>query len=380
MTAMTTAFSTLEKLPRDGLAVAGLSKQFGSNRVIRDVDLTVGAGEVVALVGPSGAGKTTLCRMIAGLEQPDTGSCHLGGANVASMPPGQRRVAMMFESYALYPHLSVRENILSPLQARAKGRLGDDVRKHVDQLLTLLEIAHLGDRQPVALSGGQKQRVALARALVQDPSALLLDEPISHLDAKLRHKLRGEIRRRLSARGHPSIWSTPDGLEGLSVGDRVAVLVEGKIEQIGTPEDIWLRPASIRVAKLFGDPPMNILQGEIRTEGDKAIFRRSDLTIELPATPASAVGKLSSRTVFLGLRPGGMTLSNSDAPGAIAGQVYSNEAFGKHALVTIRTGAGDLVKIKTKEATSLGLGEPVGFQYGVDEFFLFDGGTGNAAL
>jgi multiple sugar transport system ATP-binding protein len=377
---MTTAFSKLDTLPRDGLAVSGLCKQFGSNSVIRNVDLSVGAGEVVALVGPSGAGKTTLCRMIAGLEQPDTGACHLGGVNLASMPPGQRRVAMMFESYALYPHLSVRENILSPLQARAKGRLGDDVRQNVDQLLTLLEIAHLGDRQPVALSGGQKQRVALARALVQDPSALLLDEPISHLDAKLRHKLRGEIRRRLSARGHPSIWSTPDGLEGLSVGDRVAVLVEGGIEQIGTPEDIWLRPASIRVAKLFGDPPMNVLQGEIRIDGGRTRFHRSDLAIELPDAQAWAAARLSSRAVFLGLRPGGLSLSAADAPGAIAGQVYSNEAFGKHALVTVRTGAGDLVKIKTKEATALGLGEPIGFQHGTDEFFLFDGGTGNAVL
>ncbi|ODT32432.1 MAG: hypothetical protein ABS35_01785 [Kaistia sp. SCN 65-12] len=377
---MTTAFPPLNTLPRDGLAVSGLCKQFGSNRVIRDVDLAVAPGEVVALVGPSGAGKTTLCRMIAGLEHPDTGTCRLGGIDVATTPPGQRRVAMMFESYALYPHLSVRENILSPLQARAKGRLGDDFKRHVDQLLALLEIAHLGDRQPVALSGGQKQRVALARALVQDPSALLLDEPISHLDAKLRHKLRGEIRRRLSARGHPSIWSTPDGLEGLSVGDRVAVLVEGKIEQIGTPEDIWLRPASIRVAKLFGDPPMNILQGEIHTEGGKTSFRRSDLTIELPAAQASTTGKLGGRAVFLGLRPGGLTLSSVGAPGSVAGQIYSNEAFGKHALVTVRTGAGDLVKIKTKESAALTLGEPIGFQYGADEFFLFDGGTGNAAL
>lgn len=377
---MTTAFSSHETLPRDGLAVSGLGKQFGSARVLRDVDLTVGAGEVLALVGPSGAGKTTLCRMIAGLEHPDTGSCHMGGTDVASMPPGQRRVAMMFESYALYPHLSVRENILSPLRAHAKGRLGDDVAQHVDQLLTLLEIAHLGDRQPVALSGGQKQRVALARALVQDPSVLLLDEPISHLDAKLRHKLRGEIRRRLSARRHPSIWSTPDGLEGLSVGDRVAVLVEGRIEQIGTPQDIWLRPASVRVAKLFGDPPMNILQGEVQVENGKTCFRRSDLVIELPAAQAQAAGHAGGRAVFLGLRPGGLTLASADAPGAIAGQVYSNEAFGKHVLVTVRTGAGDLVKIKTKEAVSLSLGEAVGFQYGADEFFLFDGGTGNAAL
>ncbi|WP_018182768.1 ABC transporter ATP-binding protein [Kaistia granuli] len=374
---MATSFPTIDRRPRDGLAVAGLSKRFGGNEVIQNVSLAVAPGEVLALVGPSGAGKTTLCRMIAGLESPDRGSCHLAGQDVGAVAPGDRRVALMFESYALYPHLTVRENITSPLQARSRGRLAEGVKEAVDQLLTLLEIAHLGDRQPVALSGGQKQRVALARALVQNPSALLLDEPISHLDAKLRHKLRGEIRRRLSGKDHPSIWSTPDGLEGLSVGDRVAVLAEGRIEQIGTPEDIWLRPASIKVAKLFGDPPMNVLKGELHSQGEMSFFRGPEVSIELPPSLAARAKSGADRGVYLGVRPGALTLAEVGAPAGVPAQVYSNEAFGKHSIVTLRTGAGDLVKIKQKDHVALTLGAPVSFLYGAGEFFLFDGKTGS---
>ena len=182
----------------------------------------MGAGEVLALVGPSGAGKTTLCRLSPGLGGRGLG---LSTRNdITDQAASERRMALMFESYALYPHMTVRENVMSPLRARAKGRQLAEAPAAVDRLLGLLEVLHLADRHPADLSGGQKQRVALARALVQDTSVLMLDEPISHLDAKLRHKLRGEIRRMLSERGHPSVWCTPDGLEALSVGDRVAVI------------------------------------------------------------------------------------------------------------------------------------------------------------
>lgn len=377
MTAMAT-IPSLDDRARGGLYLSEISKQFGSATVLDGISLSVGEGEVLALVGSSGAGKTTLCRVIAGLEQPEAGSCFIDGEDVRARAPGDRRVALMFESYALYPHLTVRENVMSPLQARAKGNLPEGANSRVDEVLTLLEIAHLDARQPVALSGGQKQRVALARALVQAPKVLLLDEPISHLDAKLRHKLRGEIRRLLGNRNHPTIWSTPDGLEGLSVGDRVAVLDQGRIEQVGTPEDIWLRPASVKVAKLFGDPPMNVLRGEMQAQGDKTFFRRSDMAIELPHTLVASAKRGAGKAVFLGLRPDGLTLSAAGTPGATAAQVYSNESFGKHSIVTLRVEGGDLVKIKAKQHSALSLGEAVGFQYGAAAFYLFDGETGSA--
>jgi ABC-type sugar transport system ATPase subunit len=356
------------------LYLAGVSKSFGGVAAIQDATFSVAAGEILALVGPSGAGKTTLCRIIAGLEQPDAGSTFVSGHDMAGRPAGERHMALMFESYALYPHLTVRENVMSPLRARAKGRDCADGAATVDRLLALLEMTHLCERHPAALSGGQKQRVALARALVQQPSALMLDEPMSHLDAKLRHKLRGGVRRMLGDRPHPTIWCTPDGLEALSVGDRVAVLNRGRIEQIGTPADIWLRPASIRVAKLFGDPPTNVLAGKLEIRDGRTFFARPEMSIELPDSLAASAAGLPSRDVFLGLRPKGIALNQG--PGEITAQVYSTEAFGKHSIVTLRLDGGDLLKIKTQEAIGSALGSPISFTCDLSDSLLFDGQSG----
>ncbi|RIK97067.1 MAG: ABC transporter ATP-binding protein [Proteobacteria bacterium] len=367
------------KTAADGLQLLNVSKTFDQTEVLHDIDLTVAPGEVLALVGPSGAGKTTLCRIIAGLETPSSGQCYMNGTDMTAMPPGDRRVAMMFESYALYPHLSVGDNVRSPLLARAKGGLPPTAGQHIEQLLAVLEIAHLSDRLPSELSGGQKQRTALARALIQNPNALLLDEPISHLDAKLRHKLRGEIRQILNARPHPTIWSTPDGLEGLSVGDRIAVLIAGRIEQIGTPEDIWLRPASVKVARLFGDPPMNILPGELQDGQGRIDFHCRSMTMTLPPALAASAKAIKGRAAFLGLRPNGLTLHRGDDQSAIATTVYSIESFGKYAIVTLITPPGDLIKLKTADVQDLKLGDDVGVRYASDQLLLFDGTTGRAA-
>nr|WP_281502973.1 ABC transporter ATP-binding protein [Ancylobacter crimeensis] len=348
-----------------------------------DIGLDVSPGEVLALTGPSGAGKTTLCRLLAGLERPDAGSVALGGRTLDAFAPGQRRVALMFESYALYPHLTVRGNALSPLQAPG-GRLpAAEAEKRVDEVLELLEMAHLAARLPGALSGGQKQRVALARLLVQSPALYLLDEPISHLDAKLRYKLRGEIRRRLAAGTVPTIWSTPDGMEALSVGDRVAVIAEGRIEQVGTPEDIWLRPATTRVAKLIGDPPMNLIEGELLREGGALFFMRRELRVPLAGALAAAAGEATTPAVTLGVRPDAMGFAAPEVPGAVQAEIYSNEPFGKHAIVTADLG-GLLAKVKTSMAISQrfgadgGIGRAAGLTLPVGGMVLFDGASGRA--
>ncbi|WP_018389511.1 ABC transporter ATP-binding protein [Ancylobacter sp. FA202] len=367
-----------------GLAARGISKRF-AHQVLHSVGIDIAPGELVAITGPSGAGKSTFCRILAGLERPDAGSVTLGGRDLASVPPQRRRVALMFESYALYPHLTVRGNALSPLQAPG-GRLDPaGAAARVDEVLELLEIRHLGERLPGALSGGQKQRVALARTLVQAPDLYILDEPISHLDAKLRHKLRGEIRRRLARQEAPTLWSTPDGMEALSVGDRVVVIDGGHVEQVGTPEDIWQRPASTRVARLLGDPPMNLIDGQLARENGTLFFTRRELRLALPPALARAAEQAGSEAVSLGVRPDDIAFAAPDTSGAVRAEIYSNEPFGKHAIVTLDLGAL-LAKAKTSMAIAAslgsgagdGIGRPVGLMFPKGGLALFDGTTGRA--
>jgi multiple sugar transport system ATP-binding protein len=362
-----------------GLLARNICKTFQAE-VLTNVSVDVAPGELLAATGPSGAGKTTLCRILAGLEHAELGSIWLGGTDITRLSAGRRRAAFMFESYALYPHLTVRENALSPLLALGNAAHADDNRR-VNEMLEFLEISHLADRLPGALSGGQKQRVGLARTLVQTPSLFLLDEPISHLDAKLRHKLRGEIRRRLSAQAAPVIWTTPDGMEALSVGDRVAVIADGKIEQIGTPEEVWLNPASVQVARLLGDPPINLLPGKLQSDGDTIYFHCPRFRLALPPRIARVAASLKDAGAFLGARPDAIALTAGDAPGAVPAEIYSCEPFGKHTIITVALGEL-LLKLKASAQDALRVGDKVGQMVGLTfspgGLMLFDATTGRA--
>jgi multiple sugar transport system ATP-binding protein len=350
------------------LELRGISKSFGPVAALQSVSLTVRPGELLAVTGPSGAGKSTLCRVVAGLETPDKGHCRIAERDVDGVPASRRHVAYMFESYALYPHMTVRDNVMSPLIA-PNGRGRDSAA--VDALLELLEIRHLGERLPSQLSGGQKQRVALARVLVQQPLVTLLDEPISHLDAQLRHKLRREIRTLVTSRPSPTIWCTPDAMEALSVGDRVAVIVQGVIEQVGTPEEIWARPASLRVARLVGDPPMNLLPG--RLEGGS--FVGSTLRLVLPPQLAKATAHAGDRAVALGVRADLLDVVPEGTPASAAAEVYSYEPFGKYAVVSLRL-ADTIIKVKTKSEAPVAIGATVGLVLPPSGFVLFEADSG----
>jgi multiple sugar transport system ATP-binding protein len=357
-----------------GVELREICKSFSAVEALASVSLTLGPGELLALTGPSGAGKTTLCRIIAGLETPDEGVCRIAGRNVAAVPAASRGVAYMFESYALYPHMTVRENVMSPLLA-PNGRGGD--AGSVDVLLDLFEIRHLAERLPAALSGGQKQRVALARTLVQQPAVTLLDEPISHLDAKLRHKLRNEIRRLVRSRPSPTLWCTPDAMEALSVGDRIAVIEAGRIEQIGTPEEVWLRPATVRVARLVGDPPMNLLPGRVEFHGSTGVsFVCGNLRVPLSASLAQAATSLG-RDAVLGIRPNLVAVVPAGTPAAAPVELYSHEPFGKYAIVTARLGDA-LIKTKTSAPAPAKIGAAAGLILPASGFVLFDAASGNA--
>jgi multiple sugar transport system ATP-binding protein len=240
----------------------GLRKYFGEVRAIDGVDLDVKDGEFLVLLGPSGCGKTTLMRTIAGLEEPTEGEILIGGRVVNDLPPRLRRIAMVFQSYALYPHKTAFKNIAFPLEAERMKR--ETIKEKVEWSAKMFGIEGLLNRKPRELSGGEKQRVARARALVRDPDVFLLDEPLSNLDAKLRHSARDELKRLQRKVGTTTIYVTHDQIEAMGMGDRIAVMHQGKIRQIGTPREIYHEPADTFVATFVGSPPMNLIdQGEV---------------------------------------------------------------------------------------------------------------------
>ena len=238
-----------------------LTKGFGAGGkpVLQDLSVEVGAGEFFVLLGPSGCGKTTALRCIAGLESPDAGEILIGERDVTSMPPAERDVAMVFQNYALYPHLTARQNIAFPLEMRRVAK--SEVARRVEEAAARLGLAELLDRRPAQLSGGQRQRVALGRAIVRAPQVFLFDEPLSNLDARLRVEMRAELLKLHRALGATMVYVTHDQVEAMTMGQRIAVLHEGRLRQLGTPTEVYQRPADVFVARFIGSPGMNILHG-----------------------------------------------------------------------------------------------------------------------
>jgi multiple sugar transport system ATP-binding protein len=257
--------------------VRGIRKNFaGDVAAVDGIDLVCHDGEYLVLLGPSGCGKTTLLRMIAGLEHPSEGHVLIGEQEVTGLPPRARRIAMVFQSYALYPHKTVMKNISFPLEAAGVPR--EERAKRVRWAADLLGIGSLLDRKPRLLSGGERQRVALARALVREPQVFLLDEPLSNLDAKLRAAARLELKQFQQRVGVSTVYVTHDQVEAMGMGDRIAVLDHGRLQQVGTPDDIYHRPANVFVATFVGSPPMNVIEREGRLVG----FRPENVTVRKP--------------------------------------------------------------------------------------------------
>ena len=237
--------------------VENLTKEFGQVTAVNDINLTVGDGEFLVLLGPSGCGKSTLLRMIAGLEFPTYGRIMIGEKDVTRVIPKERDISMVFQNYALYPHMTIGENIKFPLESR--GYKKNEIEQKLKWASELLKISDLMDRKPVETSGGQRQRTALARALVRDPAAFLMDEPLSNLDAKLRHSAREEIRQFQNQVKITTIYVTHDQVEAMGLGDRIVIMEDGIIKQMGTPKEIYDKPANLFVAKFIGSPAMNII-------------------------------------------------------------------------------------------------------------------------
>jgi multiple sugar transport system ATP-binding protein len=312
------------------LQIDHLRKSYKSNAVIDDLSFSVERGEFLVVFGPSGSGKTVLLRLIAGMVRPDSGRIHLDGTDVTDDNPEHRDVAMAFQNFALYPHMTAFENIASPLHARRIA--GSELTRRVEEAGRLLRIDHVLGHLPRALSNGQKQRTALARSLVSEPSVLLLDDPLRNVDAKVRYEMRLELPRLLRARDTTVVYVTQDYKEAMALGDRIAVLADGGFRQIDTPETIYNRPASARIARLFGDPPINLLSA---TRTGEHSLRVADNEIAVPAN-----GGGSRQTCTLGIRPEDVAVSLEAFPGAFPVEIDAITPLNDRQVMLLRTQDG----------------------------------------
>jgi multiple sugar transport system ATP-binding protein len=341
------------------LHIAGIRKTFGKGdktvEVLKRIDIDVAPGEFLILVGPSGCGKSTLLNIIAGLDEPTEGEIRISGRNVVGVAPAQRDIAMVFQSYALYPSMSVAENIGFALEMRKVPKAERLAR--VQQVAATLQISHLLDRRPSQLSGGQRQRVAMGRALARQPQLFLFDEPLSNLDAKLRVEMRAEIKRLHQLSGITSVYVTHDQIEAMTLGSRIAVMKDGVLQQLGTPNDIYSRPANTYVASFIGSPTMNMVQGQAL---GPAGFEIAGACLPLTAPVAGPAQ--------LGLRPEHIALAD-DAPWR--GQVSIVEPTGADTFVVVSTVAGD-VTVRTSAQARVSPGDQVGLQANGDHASWFD--------
>ncbi len=359
-----------------------LSRRFGRTVAVDQVDLACADGDFFVLLGPSGAGKTTTLKLIAGLIEPTGGRVLIGGRDVTGLEPGDRDVAMAFETYALYPHLSVYDNLAFPLRSpRAAGRYPPTaLDERVRAIARLLEIDLLLERAPTQLSGGQKQRVALGRALVREPAVFLLDEPIAHLDAKLRNRMHAELRRIQKRLGTTTIYATPDYAEAMAMADRLAVIEEGRLVQAGAPLEVFFNPANEFVARFMGDPPMNLFDCEIVSDKHRPALRLAGEVLPLSEPAAASLIRLPNRRVRLGVRPADIAIvdpAGSVGAPALASEVLVVEPSERTFVVTLRTGGTDF-KLKTPAGGGVRPGDRVPVRFDPTRLYLFDPATGLA--
>ncbi len=323
-----------------------LVKTFGDVWALRGVSFTVSDGEFVVLLGPSGSGKTTALRCVAGLEKPDQGGIFIDGERVNDKPPADRDIAFVFQNYALYPHLTVSENLAFPLRAVRTPKA--EVEEKVRNVARILRIEHLLHRRPDRLSSGEMQRVALGRAIVRRPKLFLMDEPLSNLDALLRVEMRAELKRLQKDLGATTLFVTHDQLEAMSMGDRIAVLDQGEIQQIGTPDEIYHRPSNLFVASFVGSPAMNLVPCRLVEADGKKLLQVTDSpwTVDLPPSIAQPVrqGRVPDRLV-LGIRAEDLTVSLSAVDGAVPVEVYVVEPLGAETIVNVKVGP-HIVKVR----------------------------------
>jgi multiple sugar transport system ATP-binding protein len=341
------------------IVAEGISKSFGDVHALKDLELDVPEGAFFVLLGPSGAGKTTTLRVLAGLEKPDTGKVFLNGIDATKANPAERDIAMVFQSYALYPKQTAAENIASPLRARRFSK--DRIESELKRVSELLHIEKLMNRYPAQMSGGQMQRIALGRALVRDPRAFLMDEPLTNLDLKLRVEMRTELTRIHRSLGSTFLYVTNDQVEAMSMADQVAVLREGTVQQVGTPIEIYDRPVNRWVASFVGSPRMNLLSCTANGRLEGAGW-------SLP-NPGFAVQ--GDQPALFGVRSEDLSLDAREESAALDGKVYAVEPLGDRTLVDVEIGDQRVI-IKAPPTATYSIGEKVRASVDMDRVHLFN--------
>ena len=332
-----------------------VEKKFGELHAVRPMDLTIDHGEFVVLLGPSGCGKTTTLRMISGLETVTGGTILLNGRNVTWLHPSQRDIAFVFQFYALYPHLTVRQNIAFPLQAQ--GESHETIEKRLKEVVELLRIGHLLNLRPGSLSGGDQQRVALARALVRRPAAFLMDEPLGALDAEFREAMRAEIKRLHIEQHATTAYVTHDQVEALAMGDRIVVMSNAVVQQIGTPAEVYHKPANLFVARFIGSPGMNLMAGQY---ADGVVSLPGSNRLAVSPDWREAIEKALGRAgdIVVGFRPEAAMIGDE---GSLAGQVYASDMHGAFAMLHVNMNEADIVHIRADRLLSFPIGTSVRF-------------------
>jgi multiple sugar transport system ATP-binding protein len=352
-----------------------VEKRFGEFQAVKPLNLTIQDGEFVVLLGPSGCGKTTTLRMISGLETVSTGDIFLNGRRVTWLHPSERDVAFVFQFFALYPHMTVRQNVSFPLQA--ERRPAAEIEQRVNEVVELLRISHLLNARPGRLSGGDKQRVALARALVRRPAAFLMDEPLGALDAEFREAMRAEIKRLHLDQHATTVYVTHDQIEAMAMGDRIVVMSNAEIQQVGTPAEVYYNPSNLFVARFIGSPGMNLLPG-----------RYSDGTVYLPgdnrytlsrAWRIALESELRSDQVIMGFRPEAAEVTPT---GRMAAEVYEDDLHGAYTMVHLsldsQSTADSVIHVRADRNTYCPVGEVTRFNLDPDMVRFFDPQTERA--
>ncbi|MEM0172638.1 MAG: ABC transporter ATP-binding protein [Nitrososphaeria archaeon] len=365
------------------ITIKNLTKKFGEVIAIKNLNLEIKEKEFFILLGPSGSGKSTVLLCIAGLLKPDEGEIWLENKLVTSperdihVPPQEREVAMVFQDYALYPHMTVFQNIAFPLEVRGKNK--SEIEKRVKETAELLGISHLLNRKPKQLSGGQRQRVALGRAIVREPKIFLMDEPLANLDAKLRVHMRVELKKLHNELGTTTVYVTHDQVEAMSLGDRVAVLNDGFLQQVGTPKELYDTPRNTFVAGFIGSPPMNMIEGNLVKKNEGLMIDLGVCMFELPTWIEEKIKETEESKVTLGFRPEHITLAKKYQKNAIEAKVDILELIGRELHVHLTVGEYSFVAI-TVPTDDIKVGENVWMVPNEEKIHIFDRKTGERLI